>query len=114
KREIVRACRAQSIIFDRGELLFEGDAQVLFLERLLAANFEDAGTLGTFFLLLYDRSPRLLLIFWSHNINCALRDDFKSQDHGAEREEDPVSHVSENESGILASLENPRGLRRHQ
>ena len=100
EREIVRACGAQSKIFDRSDLLFESDLQFLFLERLLAAKFNDAGSLGAFFLLLHDRSPRLLLIFWSHNINRALRCDFKSEGHGAEREENPVSHVSENESDI--------------
>jgi hypothetical protein len=35
----------------------------------------------------------------------------KSQCHGAEQEENPVSHVSENESDISASLENRRELR---
>src|SRR6476659_8906335 len=72
KREIVRACGAQSKIFDRSDLLFESNAQFLFLERLLAAKFDDAGPLGAFFLLLHDRPPRFLLIFWSHNINGAL------------------------------------------
>src|SRR6266550_1983344 len=91
KREIVGACGAQSKIFDRRELLFESNAQFLFLERLLAAKFDDAGPLGAFFLLLHDCSPRLLLIFWSHNINGALRCDFKSENHCAEPEEDSVS-----------------------
>src|SRR5206468_2461887 len=113
KREIVRACGAQSKIFDRSDLLFESNTQFLFLERLLAAKFDDAGLLGAFFLLLHNRPPRLLLVFWSHNIH-ALRCDFKSEGHGAEREEDPVSHVSENESDISACLENRRELRRHQ
>ena len=75
KREIVRACGAQSKIFDRSDLLFESDAEFVFLERLLAAKFNDAGLLGTLFLLLHDRTPRLLLIFWSHHID-ALRCDF--------------------------------------
>src|SRR4029077_5848391 len=114
EREIVGACGAQSKIFDRSDLLFESNAQFLFLERLLAAKFDDAGPLGAFSLLLYDRPPRLLLIFRSHNINCALRCDFKSENHRAEREEDAVSHVSENESDISVSLENRRELRRRQ
>src|SRR5438105_11710820 len=92
KREIVCACRAQSKIFDRSDLLFESDAQFFFLERLLAAKFDDAGLLGAFFLLLHNRPPLFLSLFWSHNID-ALRCNFKSQGHGAEREEDPVSHV---------------------
>jgi hypothetical protein len=38
----------------------------------------------------------------------------KNKGHGAERKEEPVSHVSENESDISASLGNPHGLRHHQ
>ena len=114
KREIVGARRTQSKIFDRSDLLFETKAQVLFLERLLAAKFDDAGPLGAFFLLLHDGPPRLLLLFRSHNINGTLRCDFKSKKHRAEGEEDSVSHVSENESDISVSLENRRELRRHQ
>src|SRR4029077_17880466 len=114
KREIVGACGTQSKIFDRSKLLFESNAQFLFLERLLAAKFDDAGPLGAFFLLLHDRPPRLLLLFRSHNINGALRYDFKSENHHAEREEDSVSHVSENESDTLVSLENRRELRHRQ
>src|SRR5204863_9110189 len=113
KREIVRAFGAQSKIFDRSDLLFESDAEFVFLECLLAAKFNDAGLLGALFLLLHDRTPRLLLIFWSHDID-ALRCDFQSQGHGAEQEEDSVSHVSENESDILASLENRHEHRRHR
>jgi hypothetical protein len=113
EREIVRARRAQPKIFDRSDLLFESGLQFLFFERLLAAKFDDAGLLGAFFLLFHDRPPRFLSLFWSHNINCALRCDFKSQGQGAEREKDSVSHVSENESDISASLENPREHRRH-
>src|SRR6185369_11415026 len=104
KREIVGACRAQSKIFDRSDLFFESNAQFLFLERLLAAKFDDAGPLGALFLLLHDRPPRLLLLFRSDNINGALRCNFKSENHRAEREEDSVSHVSENESDISVSL----------
>src|SRR5438552_1862669 len=111
--EIVRARRAQSKIFDRSDLLFESDAQFVFLECLLAAKFNDAGLLGAFFLLLHDRTPRLLSLFWPHHID-ALRCDLKSQCHGAEQEENPVSHVSENESDISASLESRREHRRHQ
>src|SRR4029079_14323503 len=114
KSEIVGACGAQPKIFDRGELLFESNAQLLFFERLLAAKFDDAVPLGAFFLLLHDGPPRLLLLFRSHNINGALRYDFKSQGYCAERQEDSVSHVSENESGTSASLENRHELRRHQ
>ena len=84
KREIVRACRAQSKIFDRSDLLFESNAQFLFLERLLAAKFDDAGPLGAFFLLLHDRPPRLLLLFRSHNINGALRCDLGCKNDCAE------------------------------
>jgi len=113
EREIVRACGAQSKIFDCSDLLFESDAQFLFVERLLAAKFNDAGLLGAFFLFFHDRPPRLLLIFWPHDID-ALRCDLKGESHGAERKEDSVSHVSENESDILASLENRREHRRHQ
>ncbi len=87
---------------------------VLVRERLLAAKFDDAGPLGAFFLLLHDRPPGLLLLFRSHNINGALRCDFKSENHRAEAEENSVSHVSENESDTSASLENRRELRRHQ
>src|SRR5437763_15401921 len=114
KREIVRARRTQSEIFDRSDLLFQTEAQVLVRERLLAAKFDDAGPLGAFLLLLHDGPPRLLLLFWSHNINGALRCDLKSEDRHTQREEDAVSHVSENESDISVSLENPRELRRHQ
>src|SRR4030095_2502136 len=114
EREIVRARGAQSKIFDRSDLLFESDAQVFFLERLLTAEFDDAGPLRAFFLLLHDRPPRLLLVFWSHNINGALCCDFKNQARCAEGKEDAVSHVSENESDILASLENRRELRHPQ
>src|SRR6476659_4204249 len=78
KREIVGARRAQSKIFDRSDLLFESNAEVVFLERLLAAKFDDAGPLGALFLLLHDRPPRLLLLFRPHNINGTLRCDFKS------------------------------------
>src|SRR5438093_5636761 len=92
EREIVRACGAQSKIFDRSYLLLESDAQVLFLKRLLPAKFNDAGALGAFFLLFHDRPPCLLLIFWSDNVD-ALRCDLTSEDHGAQREEDAVSHV---------------------
>src|SRR5262245_26486534 len=104
EREIVRARGTQSKIFDRSDLLFEGHAQFLFVERLLAAKFNDAGPLGAFFLLLHDRPPRPLLLFWPHNINGALRCDFKSQGHGAEREKNSVSHFSENESDISVFL----------
>src|SRR5262245_43601112 len=83
EREIVGARGTQSKIFDRGDLLFEGDAQFLFIERLLAAKFDDAGPLGTFFLLLHDRPPRLLLLFWTHNIN-ALSCDTGCKNHCAE------------------------------
>src|SRR3954447_15185727 len=114
KREIVSACGAQSKIFDRSDLFFERDAQFLFLERLLAPKFNDTGLLRTFFLLLHDCPPRLLLILWSHNINCALSVNFKGQGHGAEQEEDSVSHVSENELDILASLENRHEPRHHR
>src|SRR5439155_20478208 len=114
EREIVRARGAQSKIFDRSDLLFQSDAQIFFLALLLTAKFNYAGLLGAFFLLLHERPPRFLLVFWSHNIDGALRCDFKSQGHGAEREKDSVSHVSENESDILASLENRRELRHRQ
>src|SRR6266404_2312927 len=60
EREIIRACGAQSKIFDRSDLLFESSLQVLFLERLLAAKFDDAGLPCAFFLLLDDRTPCLL------------------------------------------------------
>src|SRR5882757_6281349 len=113
ERQIVRARGAQSKIFDRSNLLFESDAQFVFLERLLAAKFNDAGLLGAFFLLLHDRTPRFLSLFWPHDID-ALRCDLKSQRDGAEQEENPVSHVSENESDISASLENRRELRHRQ
>src|SRR5215510_4423381 len=83
EREIVGACGTQSKIFDRSDLLFEGDAQFLFLERLLAAKFDDAGPLGAFFLLLHDRPPRLLLLFWPHNIN-VLSCDTGCKNHCAE------------------------------
>src|SRR5438132_12964998 len=92
EREIIGARGTQSTIFDRSDLFLESDAQFLFLERQLAAKFDDAGLLGAFFLLLHDRPPLFLSLFWSHNID-ALRCNFKSQGHGAEREEDPVSHV---------------------
>ena len=83
EREIVRACRAQSKIFYCSDLLFESDAQFLFVERLLAAKFNDAGLLGAFFLLFHNRSPRLLLIFWPHNID-ALRCDMGCRNDCAE------------------------------
>jgi hypothetical protein len=83
EREIVRARGAQSKIFDRSDLLFESNAQFLFLKRLLAAEFDDAGPFGPFFLLLHNRSPRLLLIFWSHNIY-ALRCDVGCKNRCAE------------------------------
>jgi hypothetical protein len=114
EREIVGAGGTQSKIFDRSDLLFERDAQFLFLERLLAAKFDDAGLLGAFFLLLHDRPPRLLLIFWSRHINGTLRRDFEGDGYCAEREEDAVSHVSENESDISASLENRHELQHRQ
>jgi len=81
---------------------------------LLAAKFDDAGPLGAFLLLLHNRPPGLLLLFGSHNINGALRCDFKSENHRAEGEENSVSHVSENESDTSVSLENRREPRRHQ
>ncbi len=97
ERQIIGARRAQPEIFDRGDFLFERDAQFFFLERLFSAKFDDAGAFGSFFLLLHDRPARPLLLFWPHNINGALRCDFKSQGHCAEGEEDSVSHVSETE-----------------
>src|SRR5262249_16111790 len=63
KREVVRACGTQSKIFDCSDLLVESGAQVLFLERLLAAKFDDAGPLGAFFLLLHDPPTRSLSVF---------------------------------------------------
>src|SRR6516162_3611478 len=111
EREIVRARGAQSKIFDRSDLLFQSNPEVLFLERLVAAKFDDAGLLRAFFLLLHDRTPRFLSLLRPHNIN-ALCGDLKSQYHGAQREQNPVTHVSENESDISASLENLREPRR--
>ena len=84
KREIVGACRAQPKIFDGRDLLFESNAEVLFLERLLAAKFDDAGPPGAFFLLLHDGPPRLLLLFRSHNINGGLRCDVGCKNDCAE------------------------------
>src|SRR3954454_10549967 len=114
KREIIGARRTQSKIFDRSDLLFQTKPQILVRERLLAAKFDDAGPLGALFLLLHDCPPRLLLLFRPHNINGALRCDFKSENRRAQGEEDSVSHVSENESDTSVSPENPRALRRPQ
>src|SRR5215471_19257859 len=69
ERQIVRACGTQSKIFDRSDLLFESGPQFLFLERLVAAKFDDAAPLGAFFLFLHDRPPRFLLVFWSYDID---------------------------------------------
>src|SRR5262249_55628521 len=113
ERQIVRARGTQSKIFDRSDLLFESGPQFLFLKRLVAAKFDDAGLLRAFFLLLHDRPPRFLSLFWPHDVN-ALRCELKSQGHGAQRKEESVSHVSENESDILTSLENRHEHRRHQ
>jgi hypothetical protein len=44
---------------------------------LLAAKFDDARVLRAFFLLFYDRSPRLLLVLRPRDINRTLRCDFK-------------------------------------
>src|SRR5512132_4566498 len=113
EREIVRARGAQSKIFDRSDLLFESSLQFLFLERLLAAKFDDAGLPRAFFLLLHDRTPRFLSLFWPHDID-ALRSDSKTQSHAAQHTQNPVSHVRQNESDISASLENRRELRHRQ
>jgi hypothetical protein len=98
--EIVGTRGAQSKIFDRGDLLFESGPQFLFVERLLTAKFDDAGALCAFFLFFYDCSPRSLLVFWSSDINGALRCDFKCEGQASKREKEPGSHLSENELDI--------------
>src|SRR5262249_53495989 len=113
EREIVGARGAQSEILDRSDLLFESDAQFFFLERRPAAEIDDAGPLGAFFLLLHDRPPLFLSLFWSHYID-ALRCYFKGEGNGTERKEDSVSHVSENESDTSVSLENRHEHRRRR
>src|SRR4051812_16118667 len=80
KREIIGARRTQSKIFDRSYLLFEAEAQLFVRESLLAEKFDDAGPLGAFFLLFDHRSPRLLLLFGSDNVNGALRCDVACKD----------------------------------
>src|SRR4030095_9501326 len=109
KSEIVRACRTQSKIFDRSDLLFESGPQFLFLERLLAAKFNDAGLLRAFFLLLHDCPPLFLSLFWSHNID-ALRCDVGCKNHCAENGNESRGHSERSEAKSKNPVEISLGI----
>jgi hypothetical protein len=100
KCQVVRARRAQPKILDRRDLFFQYDAQFLFIERLLAAKFDDARLLCALFLLFYDRLPRFLSLFGTLNICCALGYNFKCEGRTSEKEKDPALHLSETGSDI--------------
>src|SRR5207302_2017041 len=83
----------------------------MYSKSLSTAKFDDARLLRAFLLHLFNRAPLLLALLRSSDIDCALRCDFKCQGHASKREQESVSHFSENESDISPSLGNPRGCR---